>query len=57
MAWTRLLLASLAGLGIAQFPPKPEGVTTLKSKLHENVTLSFKEVSTFVHIRQLMISN
>lgn len=45
MAWEHLLLASLAGLGAAQFPPKPEGVTTLKSKLHENVTLSFKQVS------------
>ncbi|KAK1759981.1 serine carboxypeptidase [Echria macrotheca] len=27
----------------AQFPPPPEGVTVLKSKFHENVTISFKE--------------
>jgi hypothetical protein len=50
MAWNRLALASLIGLGVAQFPPRPEGVTTLKSKLHENVTLSFKEVSRIVYI-------
>jgi len=29
----------------AQFPPKPEGLTVIKSKFHENVTISFKEVS------------
>ena len=40
-----LLLAGLAGRGVAQLPPKPEGVTVLKSKFHENVTISFKEVS------------
>lgn len=39
------LVTSLAGLALAQFPPKPEGVTVLRSKFHENVTLSFKEVS------------
>lgn len=37
----------------AQFPPPPEGVKVLKSKFHENVTISFKEVSkcvaTYVH--------
>ncbi|KAL1301770.1 hypothetical protein AAFC00_005968 [Neodothiora populina] len=27
----------------AQFPPTPEGVTTLKSKFHEGVTISYKE--------------
>ncbi|KAK7757545.1 hypothetical protein SLS62_000560 [Diatrype stigma] len=27
----------------AQFPPEPEGVTMLRSKFHENVTISFKE--------------
>ncbi|KAK2599802.1 hypothetical protein N8I77_011526 [Diaporthe amygdali] len=43
MIWKPLLVASLIGLGVAQFPPKPEGVTRLKSKFHENVTLSFKE--------------
>lgn len=39
-----LLLGGLLGLATAQFPPEPEGITVLKSKLHENVTISFKEV-------------
>lgn len=39
-----VLLAGLASLAVAQFPPKPEGVTVLRSKFHENVTISFKEV-------------
>ncbi|PTB41792.1 uncharacterized protein TrAFT101_009592 [Trichoderma asperellum] len=38
-----VLLSGLAGVAIAQFPPKPEGVTVLRSKFHENVTISFKE--------------
>jgi hypothetical protein len=43
---TSVLLAWSAGLAAvkAQFPPKPEGVTRLKSKFHENITISFKEV-------------
>lgn len=41
-----LLLGGLAGLAAAQFPPTPEGVKVLKSKFHENVTISFKEVGT-----------
>lgn len=40
-----VLLSALAGLAAAQFPPKPEGVKIVKSKLHENVTISYKEVS------------
>jgi hypothetical protein len=28
----------------AQFPPPPKGLTVLKSKFHDNVTISFKEV-------------
>ncbi|KAH7176734.1 Alpha/Beta hydrolase protein [Dactylonectria macrodidyma] len=43
MALTKLVLSGLLGLAAAQFPPKPESVTTVKSKLHENVTISFKE--------------
>lgn len=47
----KMILLSL-GLGLAfieavsaqYFPPKPEGVTTLKSKFHEGVTISYKEV-------------
>lgn len=35
---------SIAGIASAQFPPKPEGVTLLKSKFHPNVTISFKQV-------------
>lgn len=38
------LAGLLAGLAVAQFPPKPEGLTLVQSKFHENVTLSFKEV-------------
>jgi hypothetical protein len=34
----------LSGLVAAQFPPKPEGVTVLESKLEEGVTISYKEV-------------
>lgn len=36
-----LLLSSLA---TAQFPPPREGITLLKSRFHENITISFKEV-------------
>ncbi|PTB64899.1 serine carboxypeptidase [Trichoderma citrinoviride] len=38
-----VLLGGLSSLALAQFPPKPEGVTVLRSKFHENVTISFKE--------------
>jgi carboxypeptidase C (cathepsin A) len=37
------LLGVLAPAVLAQFPPKPEGVTVLQSKFHENVTISYKE--------------
>jgi hypothetical protein len=51
MAITRSLATVLA-LGLSfhiqhvasQFPPQPKGITVLKSKFHENVTISFKEV-------------
>lgn len=39
-----LVTGGLIGLAGAQFPPEPEGITVLKSKFHENVTISFKEV-------------
>lgn len=42
------IFAALAGHAVGQFPPRPEGVTYLQSKFHENVTLSFKEVSKIV---------
>ncbi|KAK8147573.1 hypothetical protein G3M48_001391 [Beauveria asiatica] len=38
-----LLLSSMAGLAAAQFPPPVAGVKTLKSKFHENVTISYKQ--------------
>jgi hypothetical protein len=34
----------LAGLAATQFPPRPEGQKILRSKFHENVTISYKEV-------------
>jgi hypothetical protein len=40
-----LIFGGLAGLAAAQFPPEPEGLKVLKSKLHENVTITYKEVS------------
>jgi hypothetical protein len=39
-----LSLGALAGLAVGQFPPPTKGVTVLKSKIHENVTISYKEV-------------
>jgi len=39
-----ILAAGVAGGAVCQFPPKPEGVTVLKSRFHENVTISHKEV-------------
>lgn len=43
---TKMALRALtlfASLAAAQFPPKPEGVTTLRSKHHQGVKLSYKE--------------
>lgn len=34
----------LVGLAAGQFPPTPEGQKVLKSKSHEGVTISYKEV-------------
>lgn len=50
MLATAVLLAGggLLRLTAAQFPPKPDGITTLQSKFHENVTLSFKEVGALL---------
>ncbi|KAH7018139.1 carboxypeptidase S1 [Microdochium trichocladiopsis] len=38
-----LLLPLLSPFATAQFPPPREGITLLRSKFHENVTISFKE--------------
>ncbi|KAL5114536.1 hypothetical protein ACEQ8H_007569 [Pleosporales sp. CAS-2024a] len=37
------MVGGLTGFVAAQFPPKPEGVTILESKLEEGVRLSYKE--------------
>ncbi|CAH0020958.1 unnamed protein product [Clonostachys rhizophaga] len=37
------LAAVFAQPALSQFPPKPEGVTVLKSKFNENITISYKE--------------
>lgn len=55
-----LLLASITSLVTAQFPPPLTGVKTLKSKFHENVTISYKEVClrlalTRMHVRLILI--
>lgn len=36
----------------AQFPPPREGITVVQSKFHENVSISFKEVSLNHHISE-----
>jgi len=43
------LVIVLTGLVAAYFPPEPEGITILKSKFHENFTISYKEVSHVLH--------
>jgi len=46
-----LLGATLTALitgAYAQFPPKPEGVTTIQSRFHKDVTISYKEVSSLM---------
>jgi hypothetical protein len=45
-----LVIGGLLHLADAQFPPKPEGRTIIKSKFHENVTISFKEVCSPVYL-------
>jgi len=42
-----LLTSCLTAIATAQFPPPREGITTLKSKFHQDVTISFKEVGTY----------
>lgn len=44
------ILGGLASLAAAQFPPEPEGLKVLKSKLHENVTITFKEVGVLFEV-------
>lgn len=48
MATTLQLLVITVGLARSiygqYFPPKPEGLTTVDSKIHKGVKLSYKEV-------------
>jgi hypothetical protein len=37
-------LAALLCVANAQFPPTPEGITTVPSRFNNGVTLSYKEV-------------
>lgn len=41
----QLIWSALISAVAAQLPPVPVGVTVLKSKFHENVTISYKEVN------------
>ncbi|KAI1338149.1 carboxypeptidase C [Xylariaceae sp. FL0016] len=47
MAWSAKYCLAIALLSAAQaraqFPPEPKGITLLKSRFHENVTISYKE--------------
>ncbi|KAI0123686.1 carboxypeptidase C [Xylariales sp. AK1849] len=43
LALVWLLCAVFSGVAAARFPPTPEGIKILKSKFHENVTISYKE--------------
>ncbi|KAK0725077.1 putative lysosomal protective protein precursor [Lasiosphaeris hirsuta] len=43
LVFKSIVLSLLLGQTAAQFPPKPEGVKVLKSKFHQNVSISYKE--------------
>lgn len=40
-----LCLFSVAPAALAGFPPEPEGITTLKSRFHPGISISYKEPS------------
>ena len=40
-----ILISLLSLLATAQFPPAPEGVTTIRSQYHNGASLSYKQVS------------
>lgn len=50
--------AFLASSAVAQFPPKPEDVKTVKSKFHHGIEISYKEVDvcTFRTQRRCLVS-
>ena len=57
MFTTAASVLGLAALAAAQFPPTPEGVKVLKSKIHDGVKITYKEVSSIDRIltlRQLL---
>jgi len=37
-----------AASAVAQFPPKPEHVKTVKSKFHQGIEISYKEVDVCI---------
>lgn len=39
-----IAIIALLPFGLAQFPPTPENVTTIKSKYNSEITISYKEV-------------
>ena len=49
-------LVCFGGIAIAQFPPPPEGITLLKSKFHDNVTISYKQVGMAWYVPTLLRS-
>lgn len=52
--WSRLSLLAALPAVLAQFPPAPEGITTLKSKFLDGVSISFKEVcGKFLYIQNV----
>ena len=52
---TNVALVGLLSVATAQFPPESDGITVLKSKFHENVTISFKEVCTHLTTKTLYL--
>lgn len=36
--------AALSDFAVAQLPPTPQGITTIKSKYNNDITISYKEV-------------
>ena len=49
--------ALLLNFAFSQFPPKPENTTTLQSRFHEGITISFKEVSNEMLLSAAVLGN
>ena len=54
---TILLCACLFETIAAQFPPNPEGLTTIISKIQPGVSISYKEVSRTCQQPSLVATN